>query len=87
MSSRPDRALSPSVLEHLLQCPPLFLLGNLPRLHVPAGPPPQRELGQQTYGALVHRAPEELHREHDEALRHACPGKELSDPTGMVARI
>ena len=69
----PDRSISPSLLEHLLPCPPLFLLGNLPRLHVPAGPPPQRERGQQAYGALVHRAPEALHREHGEALRHARP--------------
>jgi len=61
------------VLEHLLPCPPLFLRGNLPRRHVPTGPPPQRELGQQAYGALVHRAPEALHREHGEALRHTCP--------------
>jgi hypothetical protein len=40
---------------------------------VPAGPPPQRDLGQQAYGTLVHRAPEEFHREHGEALRHARP--------------
>src|SRR4029453_15457913 len=83
----PDRSISPSLLEHLLQCPPLFLLGNLRRLHVPAGPPPQRELGQQAYGALVHRAPEAFHREHGEALRHARPCQSIGNshiPSDLV---
>src|SRR5262245_49025118 len=64
----PDRPISPSALATILQCPHLFLLGNLLRLDEPAGPPPQREIGQPAYGSLVHRAAEEFHREHGEAF-------------------
>jgi hypothetical protein len=63
-----DRPISPSALATILQCPHLFLLGNILRLDEPAGPPTQREIGQPAYGSLVHRAAEELHREHGEAF-------------------
>ena len=50
-SSRP---ISPSALEKLLRCPHEFLLGNILGFDEPASPPLQREIGQPSYGNLVH---------------------------------
>jgi hypothetical protein len=62
----PDRPTSPSALQILLQCPHQFLLANMLGFDEPAAAPPQREIGQPAYGALVHRVAEEFFRAHGE---------------------
>lgn len=62
----PDRPTSPSALQILLQCPHQFLLANMLGFEEPASAPPQREIGQPAYGALVHRVAEEFYRAHGE---------------------
>ncbi len=56
--------ISPSRLETLLQCPHLFLFKHLLGFEEPAAAPPQREIGQPGYGALVHRAAEAFYCAH-----------------------
>lgn len=46
--------ISPSALEKLLRCPHEFLLGNILHFDEAASPPPQREIGQPSYGNLFH---------------------------------
>jgi RecB family exonuclease len=58
--------ISPSALQTLLQCPYLFLLGNVLGFEEPASAPSQREIGQPAYGGLVHRVAEEFYRAHGE---------------------
>lgn len=60
----PAWPISPSALRPLLQCPYLFLLGNVLGLEEPAAAPPRGEIGQPFYGALLHRAAEEFYRVH-----------------------
>jgi hypothetical protein len=60
----PDWPTSPSALQVFLQCPHQFLLANMLGFEEPAAAPPQREIGQPAYGALVHRVAEEFYRLH-----------------------
>ncbi len=62
------RPISPSALQVLLQCPHLFLLGNLLGFDEPAVAPPQREIGQPAYGGLFHLVAEEFYRTHGTAF-------------------
>ncbi|MGH8695314.1 MAG: PD-(D/E)XK nuclease family protein [Burkholderiales bacterium] len=62
----PEWPISPSALQTLLQCPYLFLLGNVLGFEEPASAPSQREIGQPAYGGLVHRVAEEFYRVHGE---------------------
>jgi hypothetical protein len=64
----PARPISPSALQVLLQCPHLFLLGNLLGFDEPAAAPPQREIGQPAYGGLFHLVAEEFYRTHGAAF-------------------
>jgi RecB family exonuclease len=64
----PARPISPSALQVLLQCPHLFLLGNILGFDEPAAAPPQREIGQPAYGGLFHLVAEEFYRTHGTAF-------------------
>lgn len=64
----PARPISPSALQVLLQCPHLFLLGNLLGFDEPAAAPPQHEIGQPAYGGLFHLVAEEFYRTHGVAF-------------------
>jgi RecB family exonuclease len=63
-----DQPISPTALKDLLQCPHLFLLGHLLHLDEPAAAPPQREIGQPAYGALVHLIAQEFYQAHGPAF-------------------
>jgi hypothetical protein len=64
----PELPISPTGLRDLLQCPYLFLLGNLLHLDGPAAAPTQREIGQPAYGALVHLIAQEFYQAHGPAF-------------------
>jgi RecB family exonuclease len=64
----PERPISPSRLERLLECPYRFLLQDLLGLDEPAAAPPRREIGQPAYGGLVHRVAEAFYRIHGTAF-------------------
>ncbi|HUF91301.1 MAG TPA: PD-(D/E)XK nuclease family protein [Candidatus Limnocylindria bacterium] len=64
----PDRPISASALKNLLQCPHLFLLGNLLGLEEPAGAPTLREIGQPDYGSLFHLLAQDFYRLHGTAF-------------------
>ncbi len=64
----PDRPISASALQTLLQCPYLFFLGRLLGFEEPAAAPPRREIGQPAYGALFHLVAEEFYRAHGAAF-------------------
>lgn len=67
-----DWPTSPSAIQVLLQCPYLFLLGNLLGLDEPAQAPALREIGQPAYGSLFHSVAEEVFRAHGEGF---CAGE------------
>jgi RecB family exonuclease len=60
----PERPISPSALQTLLQCPYLYLHRNLLGLDEPACAPPLREIGQPAYGSFVHAVAEAIFRAH-----------------------
>jgi CRISPR/Cas system-associated exonuclease Cas4 (RecB family) len=64
----PDRPISASALQELLACPRRFLMHRLLGWDEPAGAPPLRELDPASFGSLLHRALEELYREHGAAI-------------------
>jgi RecB family exonuclease len=64
----PELPISPTALKDLLQCPHLFLLGHLLHLDEPAAAPPQREIGQPAYGALIHLIAQEFYQAHGAAF-------------------
>ncbi len=68
----PERPISPSRLQTLLQCPYLYLLGTLLNFDEPACAPPLREIGQPSYGSFVHSVAEEIFRAHGTAF---CAGE------------
>lgn len=72
----PDRPISPSALQTLLQCPHLYLLRYLLGFWEPAAAPPQREIGQPYYGSLLHAAAERFYRAHGAAF---CAGQDTFD--------
>jgi RecB family exonuclease len=60
----PERPISPSALQTLLQCPYLYLHQKLLGLDEPACAPPLREIGQPAYGSFVHAVAEAIFRAH-----------------------
>jgi RecB family exonuclease len=60
----PERPISPSRLQTLLQCPYLYLLGTLLNFDEPACAPSLREIEQPSYGSFVHSVAEEIFRAH-----------------------
>ena len=58
----PDRPISASALQQLLQCPRMFLMRRILGWDEPAGAPPIREIEPRSYGSLLHRVVEELYR-------------------------
>jgi hypothetical protein len=64
----PDRPISASALQQLLQCPRMFLMRRILGWDEPAGAPPLRELDPLSYGSLLHRVVEDFYREHGEAF-------------------
>jgi RecB family exonuclease len=64
----PDRPISPSALQALLQCPHRFLLASVLHFDEPTSAPSTHEIGQPAYGSLFHRAAEEFYRAHGAAF-------------------
>jgi hypothetical protein len=60
----PDRPISASALQQLLQCPRMFLMRRVLYWDEPAGAPSLRELDAISYGSLLHRVVEGFYREH-----------------------
>ena len=64
----PERPISASALQQLLQCPRMFLMRRILGWDEPAGAPPLRELDALSFGSLLHRAVEAFYRAHGEAF-------------------
>jgi RecB family exonuclease len=64
----PERPISASALQQLLQCPRMFLMRRILGWDEPAGAPPLRELDALAFGSLLHRAVETFYRAHGEAF-------------------
>jgi RecB family exonuclease len=64
----PERPISASALQHLLQCPRMFLMRRILRWDEPAAAPSLRELDALSYGSLLHRVVETFYREHGAAF-------------------
>jgi inactivated superfamily I helicase/CRISPR/Cas system-associated exonuclease Cas4 (RecB family) len=64
----PERPISASALQQLLQCPRMFLMRRVLHWDEPAGAPSLRELDAISYGSLLHRVVEAFYREHGEAF-------------------
>ena len=60
----PDRAISASMLQQLVQCPRMFLMRRILHWDEPAGAPSLRELDALSYGSLLHRVVETFYRAH-----------------------
>jgi hypothetical protein len=61
---RPERPISPSSLRTLLECPHRFLLEKLLGFEEPSAAPTLREIGQPSYGSLLHLVAEDFYRAH-----------------------
>lgn len=64
----PERPISASALQQLLQCPRMFLMRRILGWDEPAGAPPLRELDPISFGSLLHRSVEAFYRAHGEAF-------------------
>jgi RecB family exonuclease len=64
----PERPISASALQKLLQCPRMFLMTRILGWDEPAAAPSLRELDPLSYGSLLHRAVEVFYREHGPAF-------------------
>jgi len=64
----PERPISASALQQLLQCPRMFLLRRVLGWDEPAAAPSLRELDAIAYGTLLHRVLEHFYREHGAAF-------------------
>jgi len=64
----PERPISASALQQLLQCPRMFLMRRILHWDEPAAAPSLRELDALSYGSLLHRTVEVFYREHGEDL-------------------
>jgi RecB family exonuclease len=64
----PERPISPSALQAMLQCPHRFLLAWVLHFDEPTAAPSTHEVGQPAYGALFHAVAEEFYRAHAEAF-------------------
>lgn len=64
----PERPVSASALQQLLECPRQFLLRRILGWDEPAGAPSLRELDALSFGSLLHRVVELFYREHGEAF-------------------
>lgn len=62
----PERPISASALQQLLQCPRMFLMRRILGWDEPAGAPSLREVDAAAFGTLLHRAVETFFREHGE---------------------
>jgi hypothetical protein len=60
----PERPISASALQQLLQCPRMFLMRRILHWDEPAAAPSLRELDALSYGSLLHRVIEVFYREH-----------------------
>jgi hypothetical protein len=69
----PERPISPSALQVLLQCPYLYLLQRQLGLDEPACAPSLREIEQPAYGSLVHAVAEAIFRAHGAGF---CAGEQ-----------
>lgn len=64
----PERPISASALQQLLQCPRMFLMRRILGWDEPAEAPPLRELDALSFGSLLHRVAEDLYRAHGAAF-------------------
>jgi CRISPR/Cas system-associated exonuclease Cas4 (RecB family) len=64
----PERPISASALQQLLQCPRMFLMRRILGWEEPAGAPSLRELDATAFGSLLHRVVEVFYREHGPAF-------------------
>ncbi len=64
----PERPISASALQQLLQCPRMFLMRRILHWDEPAEAPPLRELDAASFGTLVHQVVEAFYREHGESF-------------------
>jgi hypothetical protein len=64
----PERPISASALQKLLQCPRMFLMTRILGWDEPAAAPSLREIDPLSYGSLLHRAVEVFYREHGVAF-------------------
>jgi hypothetical protein len=64
----PERPISASALQQLLQCPRMFLMRRILGWDEPAAAPSLRELDALAFGSLLHRTVEVFYRAHGEAF-------------------
>jgi hypothetical protein len=85
----PERPISPSSLQVLLQCPYLFLLQKQLGLDEPACAPSLREIEQPAYGSFFHTVAEEFFRLHGAGFcEHERPLEDwLAEADRIVERM
>ena len=64
----PERPISASALQHLLQCPRMFLMRRVLGWDEPAAASSLRELEPTAFGSLLHEAVEAFYRAHGQAF-------------------